>query len=43
MRNLEILENTTDAQGRKLEVIKVHCPPPMFRTFKEAAGFPVRP
>eukprot|EP00891_Asterochloris_glomerata_P009156 jgi/Astpho2/9156/Aster-07801 len=39
-RNLEILENTIDAQGRKLEVIKVHCPPPMFRTFKEAAGFP---
>jgi agmatine/peptidylarginine deiminase len=35
-RNVEILESTTDAQGRKLEVIKVPCPPPMFRTHHEA-------
>ncbi len=42
MRNLEILENTTDARGRKLEVVKLHCPPPLFRTYKEAAGVHVR-
>jgi agmatine deiminase len=35
-RNVEILESTTDARGRKLEVIKVPCPPPMFRTHHEA-------
>jgi hypothetical protein len=33
---VEILENTTDAKGRKLQVVKVPCPPPMFRTFHEA-------
>ena len=33
---MEILESTTDAMGRKIEVIKVPCPPPMFRTHKEA-------
>ncbi|KAK9908617.1 hypothetical protein WJX75_000521 [Coccomyxa subellipsoidea] len=38
VRNLEILNSTTDARGRKLEVVKVHCPPPLFRTYKEAAG-----
>ncbi len=43
MRNLEILNSTTDAKGRKLEVVKVHCPPPLFRTYKEAAGVDVRP
>jgi agmatine deiminase len=42
VRNLEILENTTDARGRKLEVVKLHCPPPLFRTYKEAAGVHVR-
>ena len=42
VRNLEILENTTDARGRKLEVVKLHCPPPLFRTYKEAAGVAVR-
>jgi agmatine deiminase len=35
-RNVEILENSTDAKGRKLEIIKVPCPPPMFRTHREA-------
>jgi agmatine/peptidylarginine deiminase len=35
-RNVEILENTTDAKGRKLQVVKVPCPPPMFRTYHEA-------
>ena len=43
VRNLEILNSTTDAKGRKLEVVKVHCPPPLFRTYKEAAGVDVRP
>ncbi len=43
VRNLEILNNTTDAKGRKLEVVKVHCPPPLFRTYKESAGVDVRP
>eukprot|EP00775_Hariotina_reticulata_P010757 gene10757-10913_t len=35
-RNVEILENSTDAKGRKFEIIKVPCPPPMFRTHHEA-------
>ena len=39
---MEILENTPDARGRKIQVIKVPCPPPLFRTFKEAGGLPVR-
>ncbi|KAI8470480.1 MAG: hypothetical protein J3K34DRAFT_420640 [Monoraphidium minutum] len=34
-RNVEILESTTDAKGRKIEIHKVPCPPPMFRTYKE--------
>ena len=42
MRNLEILNATTDAKGRKVEVVKVHVPPPLFRTYKEAAGVHVR-
>lgn len=32
------LTSTTDAKGRKLEVIKLPRPPPLFRTFKEANG-----
>lgn len=43
VRNLEILNSSTDARGRKLEVVKVHCPPPLFRTYKEAASVDVRP
>ena len=42
VRNLEILNSTTDAKGRKLEVVKVHVPPPLFRTYKEAGGVHVR-
>ena len=42
VRNLEILNNTTDAKGRSLEVVKLHCPPPLFRTYKEAGGVHVR-
>lgn len=38
VRNLEILNASTDARGRKLEVVKVHCPLPLFRTYKEAEG-----
>ena len=38
MRNLEVLNNSTDAQGRKLEVFKVHVPPPLFRKYSEAEG-----
>lgn len=34
----ETLSSTPDAQGRKLEVHKVPCPPPLFRTHKEADG-----
>ena len=30
----ERLSNTTDAKGRKLEIIKLPRPPPLFRTFK---------
>ena len=40
-RNVEILESTTDARGRKIEVIKVPCPPPMFRLHAEADGVDV--
>ena len=40
-RNVEILENSTDAKGRKIEVIKVPCPRPMFRTYHEAATMDV--
>ena len=43
VRNLEILNSTTDARGRKLEVVKVHCPPPLFRTYREAEGVDVSP
>ena len=39
----ERLTNTTDARGRKIEVVKVPCPPPLFRTYKEASGVHVRP
>lgn len=42
MNAYERLSNTTDAQGRKLEIFKLPRPPPMFRTYKEASGFKVR-
>jgi agmatine deiminase len=38
---VEILENSTDAKGRKFEIIKVPCPPPMFRLHAEADGVDV--
>ena len=39
----ERLTSTPDAKGRNIEVIKVPCPPPLFRTYKEASGVHVRP
>ncbi|XP_027122843.2 agmatine deiminase-like isoform X2 [Coffea arabica] len=35
---LSILTSTTDASGRKLQVIKLHVPGPLYMTNKEAAG-----
>ena len=35
---LSILENTSDASGRKIEVIKLHVPGPLYMTDEEAAG-----
>lgn len=37
--NLEILENETDAKGRKLEVVKLPLPDPISLTEEEASGF----
>ena len=36
--NLEILENETDAKGRKLEIVKLPLPSPLTLTEEEAAG-----
>lgn len=33
-----ILSNTTDANGRKLEILKLHVPGPLYMTDEEAAG-----
>jgi agmatine deiminase len=35
---LAVLENTTDARGRRLEVVKLHQPGPIYITADEAAG-----
>jgi agmatine deiminase len=32
---LQLLEQETDAQGRKLQIIKLPCPPPLERTEEE--------
>ncbi|KAK9817303.1 hypothetical protein WJX72_012405 [[Myrmecia] bisecta] len=37
-RAYDVLSTTTDAKGRKLEIIKIPCPQPLFRTYKEAEG-----
>lgn len=40
-RSLEavsVLSNATDAKGRKLEIIKLHVPGPLYMTDEEAAG-----
>lgn len=34
-----ILCNSTDARGRKLNIIKLHVPGPLYMTDEEAAGF----
>jgi agmatine deiminase len=40
---LAVLESTTDARGRKLQVFKVPLPPNLFITEEEEAGLKVRP
>ncbi|KAK9748179.1 hypothetical protein RND81_02G041400 [Saponaria officinalis] len=35
---LSVLSNTTDANGRKLQVMKLHIPSPMYMTDEEAGG-----
>lgn len=43
LRALEVLEETTDARGRQLEVVKIHQPDPILITAEEAAGVDVVP
>jgi agmatine deiminase len=38
MEALSILSNTRDANGRRLEIIKLHVPGPLYMTDEEAAG-----
>lgn len=38
---LSVLSNATDACGRKIEVIKLHIPGPLYMTEVEAAGVKV--
>ncbi len=40
---LEVLQSTTDAKGRSLEVFKVPLPPNLFITQEEADGLLVSP
>lgn len=35
---LSVLSNVTDANGRDIEVIKLHVPGPLYMTDEEAAG-----
>ena len=35
---LQYLESETDAKGRRLEVLKMPCPPPLHISEEEAAG-----
>lgn len=39
MEAFSVLSNSTDAHGRKLHIIKLHVPGPLFMTEEEAAGF----
>lgn len=41
VRNLEILEEATDAKDRKLEIVKVPLPAPRYLSAEEASGFDV--
>lgn len=34
----QVLSNATDAAGRKLQIIKLHVPDPLYATDEEAAG-----
>jgi len=38
MEALSILSNTRDANGRRLKIIKLHVPGPLYMTDEEAAG-----
>ncbi|XP_058179252.1 agmatine deiminase-like isoform X2 [Rhododendron vialii] len=38
LQAISVLSNATDAKGRKLEIIKLHVPGPLYMTDKEAAG-----
>lgn len=40
-RAFDVLKNTTDAKGRKIEVCKIRLPPPQFRNYREAEGLAV--
>jgi hypothetical protein len=42
-RAYDVLKNTTDAKGRKIEVCKIRLPPPQFRNYREAEGLAVSP
>lgn len=35
----DVLSNTTDAKGRKLDIIKIHVPGPLYMTEEEAQPF----
>ena len=38
VKAFSVLSNVTDAIGRKLQVIKLHVPGPLYMTDEEAAG-----
>lgn len=38
MEAYSVLSEVTDAKGRKLEIIKLHVPGPLYLTDEEAAG-----
>ncbi|KAE9467230.1 hypothetical protein C3L33_00881, partial [Rhododendron williamsianum] len=38
LKAISVLSNATDAKGRKLEIIKLHVPGPLYLTDEEAAG-----
>lgn len=40
-RALDVLNNTRDAKGRRIEVCKIRLPPPQFRNYREAEGLAV--
>jgi agmatine deiminase len=38
LKKHSVLSCVTDAKGRKIQVIKLHVPDPLYMTEKEAAG-----